>query len=165
MPKPTSKAELQARSTKNFERLCQLIDALPAAQQQAEFPRQYLNRNIRDVLAHLHHWQLLFLNWYEVGMAGDNPHMPAEGYTWKMNLELNRAIQKQYSNRPLKEIRALLATSHTNVQQIIDQHSNEELFEKQRYHWTGSTSLGAYLIGATSSHYDWGYQLMKKCVK
>ena len=37
--------------------------------------------------------------------------------------------------------------------------------EKKKYKWTGSTSLGAYLVSATSSHYDWAYKLIKKCLK
>ena len=42
---------------------------------------------------------------------------------------------------------------------------DDELFEKKRYKWTGSTSLGAYLVSATSSHYDWAFKLIKKCLK
>ncbi|MEM7107806.1 MAG: ClbS/DfsB family four-helix bundle protein [Bacteroidota bacterium] len=48
---------------------------------------------------------------------------------------------------------------------MIEEHSEEELFEKKRYKWTGTTSLAAYLISATSSHYDWALKLMKKCFK
>ncbi|MEL6140134.1 MAG: ClbS/DfsB family four-helix bundle protein, partial [Bacteroidota bacterium] len=33
------------------------------------------------------------------------------------------------------------------------------------YAWTGTTSLGAYLISSTSSHYDWAYKLIKRCKK
>ncbi|HOP45228.1 MAG TPA: ClbS/DfsB family four-helix bundle protein, partial [Flavobacteriales bacterium] len=41
----------------------------------------------------------------------------------------------------------------------------EELFEKKRYRWTGSTSLGAYLVSATSSHYDWALKLIQKVLR
>lgn len=33
------------------------------------------------------------------------------------------------------------------------------------YNWTGSNSLAAYIIGATSSHYAWAHKLIKKCKK
>ena len=42
---------------------------------------------------------------------------------------------------------------------------DEELFTKKKYHWTGSTSLGSYLVSATSSHYDWALKLIRKSIK
>jgi hypothetical protein len=35
-------------------------------------------------------------------------------------------------------------------------YTNDEQLTKKKYAWTGTTSLGAYLISATSSHYEWG---------
>ena len=46
------------------------IDALPADDQAAEFPPGTMNRNLRDVLTHLHHWHLMLLEWYKVGITG-----------------------------------------------------------------------------------------------
>jgi hypothetical protein len=45
---------------------------------------------------------------------------------------------------------------------LIEAHGDEELFTKKRYAWTGSTSLGAYLVSATSSHYDWATKKLRK---
>ncbi|OJJ16787.1 hypothetical protein BKI52_33315 [marine bacterium AO1-C] len=165
MPRPKTKTELEELSQKNYDRLINFIDTFSPEKQQQTFPDGYLNRNIRDVLGHLHHWHLMMISWYEVGMQGQKPPMPAEGYTWKTTSDLNKVIQQKYAATPLTEIRQLFAASHTRVLQLIAQHSNEELFEKKRYHWTGSTSLGAYLISATSSHYDWAFKLIKKCTK
>ena len=33
------------------------------------------------------------------------------------------------------------------------------------YHWTATTSLGSYLVSATSSHYDWALKLIRKSIK
>jgi hypothetical protein len=44
----------------------------------------------------------------------------------------------------------------------METHSDEELFEKKRYQWTGTTSLGSYLVSATSSHYEWALKLIKR---
>ena len=139
------------------------IDALSEEEQRAAFPKEYLNRNIGDVLAHLHHWHLMFLEWYKVGMTGKKPDMPARGHTWKTLPELNREIWKKYKDTGLEQARKMLETSFRSVQKIIEKHSEEELFTKKKYGWTGSTSLAAYLISTTSSHYDWGYKLIKKC--
>lgn len=162
MPRPKNKDELILLCGKNFEKLNAFIASFSQEEQEKEFPKGTMNRNIRDVLGHLYHWHLLFLNWYTIGMKGEKPIMPAEGYSWKMTPQLNQKIQEEYSTTPLLQIQEKLHDSHTQIQAIIAQHSNEELFEKQHYKWTGSTSLGAYLISATSSHYEWAYKLIRR---
>jgi hypothetical protein len=59
-------------------------------------------------------------------------------------------------------MRARLARSHAKVLAIVERHTNAELFTKKRYAWTGSTSLGAYLVSATCSHYEWARRLIDK---
>ena len=39
--------------------------------------------------------------------------------------------------------------------------SNDELFTKGVYKWTGGTSLGSYFVSSTSSHYDWALKNSK----
>lgn len=43
----------------------------------------------------------------------------------------------------------------------LDDFSNEALFSKGFYSWTGTTTLGAYFISNTSSHYDWAIKKLK----
>ena len=164
MARPKSKEQLLTQSQKNFHRLLDYVESFSKEQQNATFKPGYLNRNIRDVLTHLHHWHLMLLNWYKVGMTGEKPDMPAKGYTWKMTPQLNQKIWEDYQSVPLAKAKSLLKDSYEKVQQLIRQHSDEELFEKKRYQWTGSTSLGAYLVSASSSHYDWAYKLIKKAL-
>jgi len=165
MPRPKSKDGLLELSAINFKKLLDYIDALPPEKQGATFPQQFMNRNTRDVLAHLHHWHQMLQEWYQMGMAGNKPEMPAKGYTWKTTSELNHEIQKMYANEALKEVQLNLDSSQKKLMNMIQNHSNEELFEKKRYAWTGSTSLGAYFISATSSHYDWALKLIKRALK
>ncbi len=165
MPRPKTKDELINLSRANYKKLLDFIGAFDHEEQLKEFPEGTMNRNIRDVLGHLHHWHLMMIEWYEVGMTGKKPDMPAKGHTWKTTPELNRKIWEQYNSVDLEEVCVLLDESYSKLQDIIAQHSNEALFEKKRYHWTGSTSLGSYLVSATSSHYDWAYKLIKKAKK
>ena len=165
MPKPKTKEELLELSETNYQKLMSLISSYSEEEQHREFPEGTLNRNIRDVLGHLHHWHLLFLGWYEEGMAGRKPDIPAKGYTWRTTSDLNKLIQQTHSSKPLPGINTKLKHSHADIQSIISRHSQEELFTKKLYPWTGSTSLAAYLISATSSHYGWAYKLIRKCKK
>ena len=165
MPRPKSKAELQRLSKENFQKLNDFIEQFSKEEQNKEFPEGTMNRNIRDVLMHLHHWHLMMLNWYEIGMSGEKPEMPAKGYSWKTTPELNKWILEYYQKTKLDQAKQHLKESFKKIQKIIDSHSNEELFEKKKYKWTGTTSLGAYLISATSSHYDWALKLIRKAKK
>lgn len=165
MSRPKTKDELIELSRKNFAKLNELVDSYSTEEQHAEFPRGTMNRNIRDVLAHLHEWHLMMLNWYEVGMRGEKPEIPAKGYTWKTVPILNQEIWEKYSAVNLEKVRADLTESYKQLQKVIERHSDEELFEKKRYKWTGTTSLGSYLVSATSSHYDWALKLISKAKK
>ena len=165
MARPKTKSELLDLSKENFDLLTNYIAAMPQEEREMEFPLGTLNRNPRDVLAHLHHWHTMFLDWYTVGMSGEKPDIPAKGYSWKTTPELNRLIQKKYAYTPIEECQQLLDESYKKVYQIINRHTNDDLFQKKKYKWTGSTSLGAYLISATSSHYDWALRLIKKAGK
>lgn len=163
MARPTTKEKLLHLSQANYKKLNDLIESI--SDPNKEFPEGTMNRNIRDVLAHLHHWHLMMLNWYEVGMKGEKPEMPAKGYSWKDTPELNKEIWKKYQKVDFNETKSLFNDSYQDIQKIIEKHTNEELFEKKKYKWTGTTSLGSYLISATSSHYDWAIKLIKKTLK
>ncbi|MBT8190978.1 MAG: ClbS/DfsB family four-helix bundle protein [Bacteroidia bacterium] len=165
MPRPKSKTELLLLSKENFNKLLKFIDVISKDKKAIEFPKGMLNRNIRDVLGHLHEWHLMFLDWYTQGMAGDSPEMPAKGYSWKDLPALNRKIQKKYENESIENVKASLYDSFNNIYETIGKHSDDELFQKKRYHWTGSTSLGAYLVSATSSHYAWALKVIRKAIK
>ena len=165
MPRPTDKDSLLQLAQQRYQQLISTIDQLTPAQQHTDFPEGTLNRNIRDVLAHLHHWHLLMLKWYEEGMAGKKPEMPAPGYSWKTVPALNQWINTNYQEQSLADIRVELQKSHEDVLALIVPHTDTELFTKKYYNWTGSTSLGAYLISATSSHYDWARKLIRKVTR
>lgn len=165
MSRPKNKSDLLELGQSNFDKLIDYINDLPEEKQHQVFPEEYLNRNIRDVLAHLYEWHLMVHSWHKVGLTGLKPDIPAKGYTWKTTPELNCEIQKKHSTMSLAEAQKKLAAAHKKTRNIITSHTNEELFEKKRYKWTGTTSMGAYFVSCTSSHYDWALKLIKKCLK
>ena len=165
MPRPKNKIELIEQSQLSFNELIEYIDNLEHQELAKSFPERFLNRNVKDVLAHLHHWHLLMISWYNEGMAGMKPSMPAKDYKWRDLPALNKSIQEKYERDRLSEVRKILNTSFGEIQEIIDHHTDEDLFAKKRFNWTGTTSLGAYLISCSSSHYIWAKKLIKKCLK
>lgn len=165
MPRPKTKPDLLVQSQQNFDKLMSYLADFTHAELTETFPEGTMNRNVRDVLGHLYHWHLMMLRWYEEGMKGEKPAIPAEGYTWRMTPELNYKIWEECQSTDLDTTIRLLRDSHQQVHGLIEQHTDEALFEKKRYKWTGSTSLGAFLISSTSSHYDWAFKLIRKCKK
>lgn len=164
MPRPTTRSQLLEAGEANFDKLLGFIDVLPLDLRERSYENDELNdrdRTIADVICHLHEWHLMMLDWYSVGMSGRKPAIPAEGITWQTLPILNHRIHAKYKGTRLDDALAMVRESHERVMELIGQHTDEELFTKKRYPWTGSTSLGAYLISATSSHYDWALKTLR----
>lgn len=54
---------------------------------------------ICDLLAHLTEWEQMFLGWYQAGLNGGQPIMPAPGFKWNETPRLNRAIQSKHNSQ------------------------------------------------------------------
>jgi|BioPla2DNA2_1021312.scaffolds.fasta_scaffold119311_1 hypothetical protein len=168
MPRPTNKEELLNLSDFNFNKLLTFIESLPNDYQTKSFDNNELNdrdKTIADVLCHLHEWHIMMMSWYNIGMSGKKPAIPAEDVTWQTLPILNHRIYEKYKGTELKKSIKILQKSHEEIKEIITGHTDEELFTKKRYAWTGTTSLGAYLVSATSSHYDWALKTIKPIKK
>lgn len=72
MARPTTKEDLIAASTQNFDKLMKLLDPLTEEEKNGKFhfdlekekgAHWKRDQNIRDVLIHLYEWQVLLLNW------------------------------------------------------------------------------------------------------
>ena len=168
MPRPTDRNSLLQLSETNFNKLLDFIESIPEDYRYATYEENELNdrdKTVSDVICHLHEWHLMMMKWYEMGMSGDKPAIPAEDVTWQTLPALNHRIYHKYKGTELDRALALLRESHDKVTALIRKHTDEELFTKKRYSWTGSTSLGAYLISATSSHYDWALKTIRRIKK
>ena len=122
------------------------------------------DKNARDLLMHLHEWHKMLIEFYDKNMAGEKTSFLPEGFTWKTTPELNKLFWDNYQDITLDKAKKLLRESHDEMMKRMKKHSDKELFTKEYYNWTGTTSLGAYFISATSSHYDWATKLLKKFI-
>jgi hypothetical protein len=96
------------------------------------------DRNVRDVLTHLHEWHLMMQDWYKVGMAGKKPAIPREGYTFQTLPAMNRVIWEKYQKTAPTKAFDLIRQSHTDVMNLARKHTDDELFTKKKYPWTHS---------------------------
>lgn len=51
----------------------------------------------------------------------------------------------------------MLQRSHNDVLALIEGFSDKELV----YKWTAGSTLGAYFISSTASHYDWAIKKLR----
>ena len=171
MARPRTKAELLDAASAQYRKLEQLVASMGAPMQEATFtftgdrkhmePHWRRDRDLRDVLAHLHSWQRMLVDWVSANRAGSpRPFLP-DGYHWRTPPALNQRIWAEYQDMSLERVSAMLADSHADVLALIEGVSDEELFTKAYFSWTGTTSLGSYCVSATSSHYDWALKKLR----
>ncbi|MBR8792456.1 hypothetical protein IX295_001293 [Bacteroides pyogenes] len=158
-----------------FDRLCKIIEQMSDELQNAAFAHEMAaagkethwsrDKNLRDVLVHLYEWHKLLLNWIESNRAGDaKPFLP-EPYNWKTYPAMNVEFWEKHQKTSLIDAKNMLMESHKKVMALIETFSNDELFAKNTFAWTGTSTLGAYCVSATSSHYDWAMKKLKLHIK
>lgn len=165
MGRPTTKNDLLEAATGQFEKLTKLIDTMPEDVRNGTFLFEDRDRNIRDVLIHLYEWHQLLLNWVQANQKGESKPFLPEPYNWKTYPTMNVEFWKKHQSTSFGDAKALLQESHGKVMQLIDSFTNDELFVKKHFSWTGTTNLGSYCVSSTSSHYDWAMKKIKRHVK
>ena len=172
MPRATTKTELITAANDGWSKLWTLIDSISNGTQSVVFDfgddaklkeaHWKRDKNLRDVLVHLYEWHQLLLRWTESNLNGSNePFLPAP-YNWKNYGDMNVEFWKKHQTTAYDDAVSMLSDSHNKVMALIDSLTNEELFEKKHFPWTGTTNVGSYCISATSSHYDWAMKKIRQ---
>ena len=163
MGRPTSKSGLMAAAEQAFDGLWDTVDAVPPSDR--ETPGACDSWSVKDILAHLDAWHCMWLRWEQAGARGEPTPMPAEGFTWAQTPALNARIHADTAGDPWEEVCGRLRDSHSRIVIVLSGYSDEDLFTKRRYRWTGSTSVGSYAVSATASHDAWASGLIRRLLK
>lgn len=171
MSRPATKPDLLAAANEQFEKMWKLIDSMTDKEQNAAFnfgddpgkeAHWKRDKNLRDVIVHLYEWHQLLLNWVKANKGGEaRPFLPAP-YNWKTYGDMNINFWEKHQSTTYADAKKMLLGSHKEVLKLIEQFSNDELFAKKHFSWTGASTLGSYCVSATSSHYDWAMTKIKK---
>jgi hypothetical protein len=175
MSRATTKTDLTIAANGQFDKLQQLIGTMSEEQQNATFADEMAaagkethwsrDKNVRDVLVHLYEWHQLLLNWVNANRNGKaKPFLP-EPYNWKTYPAMNVEFWEKHRDTPLIDAKEMLKESHNEVMALIEIFTNDELFAKNSFAWTGTSTLGAYCVSATSSHYEWAIKKIKLHIK
>lgn len=175
MARPKDKESLIEAAVNQFEKLRALIDSMSDEALATEFDfsndvkkkeaHWQRDKNLRDIVIHLHEWHLLLVKWIKSNTAGKKTAFLPEPYTWKTYGEMNQEFWKKHQNTPLDNASKMVLSSHAEVLDLLQSFSNEELFTKKYFNWTGTTNLGSYCISSTSSHYDWAIKKIRAHIR
>jgi uncharacterized protein (TIGR03083 family) len=163
MPKVTTKEALLDDIRTEREALEKFLSTLTP--EKIAQPGAIAEWSVKDVLAHLAEWEQLLLVWYNAGVRGEVPPLPAPGYNWGQMDELNQKIFEKYRDWTLEDVLGYFRKSYQKVLEAVQAMGEDELFTPGRYTWTKKNTLAAYVIPCTSEHYDWARKEMRKGLK
>jgi uncharacterized protein (TIGR03083 family) len=153
MPEPTTKEGLLQEIHAEREALEKFLAGL--APEQMVQPGALGEWSVKDMLAHLAEWEQLLLVWYNAGLRGEVPPLPAVGYHWDQMDDLNQVIFEKYRDWTLEDMQAYFQDSYRQTLEAVRAMTEEELFTPGRYRWTKQNTLADYVIPCTSEHYQW----------
>jgi hypothetical protein len=120
---------------------------------------------VSDLVAHLAEWQRMFLDWYDDGLRGSRPELPAPGYKWSETPRLNRAIWRRNRSRTAEAVRADFDSGYRRILRIVEHLSPEQLLEPGQFAWTGEHPLTTYLGPNTASHYRFARRVIRRWLR
>ena len=150
MSRFTSRDDLLADVEKERAALDALLGTIPDDQKTVEVVD---DMSVKDFLAHRTEWGRMMLRWLDEARAGETPAVPSAKYKWNQLTELNAEIHERYAKVPLATIERDFAEVHDRLREVVAGTTDDELFTKKYYSFTGSSDLATYLNSATAAHY------------
>jgi hypothetical protein len=81
--------------------------------------------------------------------------VPAEGYTWATEHELNQAIYERHRDEQLEHVLADWHDTSRRLLMGINGIFEADLFTPGRYSWTGRGTLASFVYECGANHYRW----------
>ena len=162
MAQPRTKALLLADAEKERDALLAMLGGL--SRDQLLWPGAY-GWSAKDHVAHLAEWELLFFGWYDAGARGEDPPVPAPGYTWATIHELNAAIYARHGDDQLEHVLAEWRESSRRFMTLAGHIPEADLFTPGRYSWTGRGTLASFVFECGSNHYRWSGAEIRRGLK
>jgi hypothetical protein len=163
MSRPLNKTQLLESIQKQYAILEKFL--VPLTTEQMAFSSAPGAWALKDILAHLYEWQQMFFRWYEAGLRGEMPEVPAPGYKWNQLPALNQSIYEKYRDLTPEQALALFRESHQKTIEFIENLPDTDLAVPGLYPWMNKNTLMAYLNANTAAHYAWALKDAKKALK
>ena len=108
------------------------------------------DRCLRDLLAHLHEWQVLMRVFVQIIREGNPRDFLPDEYR-KNYHEMDKMIVEKHQGTNLEEAKSLLEKTHQEMLNLADTFSDEELFSRGVYKCTYTTTMAAYFESVTTT--------------
>ena len=170
MANSSTKQELLASITDGYAKLCEQISKMSKEEAVVQFSsntdpkkcgvRWEYDRCLRDLLIHLHEWQVLMREFVQNIREGHpRDYLPDE---YRRNYhEMDKMLVEKHQNTPLEDAKRLLQQTHEEMLCLADSFTEEELFTKGYYKNTYTTTMAAYFMSVTTSPYGQAVKLLK----
>jgi hypothetical protein len=109
--------------------------------------------SVKDLLAHIVDWEQRMLQWINETLAGIVPQRPAPGMTWDDLDRLNEQTFLANKDRDLDEIMAASDESYSRSLDLIQNLTDEDLFDGSRFAWREGDPLWHMVAANTWWHY------------
>lgn len=170
MANPTTKQELLASIADSYAKLLEQTGILSEVEAETLFNfasdpkkcgvRWQYDRCLRDLLIHLHEWQVLMREFVQnIRNGHPRDYLPDE---YRRNYhDMDKMLVEKHQNTPLDEAKRLLQQTHEEMLDLADSFTEEELFTKGFYKNTYTTNMAAYFMSVTTSPYGQTVKLLK----
>lgn len=170
MANPKTKQELLAAMTDGYTKLKEQIAKMSQDEISAPFDfvsdpkkcgvRWQYDKCLRDLLIHLHEWQVLMREFVQNIREGhQRDYLPDE---YRKNYhEMDKMLVEKHQQTPLEDATRLLDETHDEMMSLAESFTEEELFTKGFYKCTYTTTMAAYFVSVTSSPYSQAVKLLK----
>jgi hypothetical protein len=162
MGMPPTKVILLAETEKQRTELIAMLGGM--SREQLLWPGAY-GWSAKDHVAHLAEWERLLLLWYDAGVRGENPPMPAPGYTWATIDALNTQIYDRHRDDQLEHVLADWQATSRQLIVLTQGISEADLYTTGRYAWTGRGTLASFVYECGPNHYRWSMVEIKRGLK
>jgi hypothetical protein len=121
--------------------------------------------SVKDIIAHLIDWEQRFIDWYQAGLRGVMPEIPAPGIGWDQLDYLNQRIYEKHRDRLLDDVLQEFIESYNQVLAVIENIPEKEIFKIGVYAWLGENNMVDIILANTANHYQWAKRHIRKWLK
>lgn len=124
------------------------------SEEQMTYPGLENNWSVKDVLAHIAHWERRMVGWIEESLRGEVPQRPAPGVPWDDLDGLNEQVYLSNLDKTLGEVLADFHSSYQQSLKVVEALTEEDLTDSQRFEWRRGDPMWHMIAANTCWHYQ-----------